>query len=74
MKDNKKDFFVYHERGGYIHVIAKDKEDAVEEFYNALHSIMGHQLKICDCYGESKPIDRDKVVRITKIVEGNTRS
>ena len=64
-----KNFFVFHEKGGYIHVIAQDKEDALEKYYEALEGIMGHQLKICGCFGDKKPIDRSQVLKPVRVVE-----
>lgn len=65
----KKQFRVFHNRGGSISVFAQDKEDAIEEYYRSLESIIGHHLKICGCFGERKPIDRKLVARPTKIEE-----
>lgn len=64
---SEKLFIVHHENGGRIQVYAKDKEDAVEAFYESLKSMIGHALGACDCYKEPKPLDRSKLVRITKI-------
>ena len=50
-------FQVTHERGAMM-VIAKDKDDAVDQFYESISSVIGHTLKICGCFGDPKPIDR----------------
>lgn len=57
---------VHHENGGTIIVEADDENGAVEAFYASIKSMIGHQWKICSCYGD-KPLDRSKVVAITKI-------
>jgi hypothetical protein len=59
----EKSFIVVHERGK-MHVLAKDKEDAIEKYYDSLHSMLGHQMGICGCFGNEKPIDRDKVIKL----------
>jgi len=58
---------VTHERDGYIVVIADDAEDAVDKYYESIESMIGHQLRICGCFGEEKPLDRSKVLGIKKI-------
>ena len=63
---NMKYFKVHHENGGSIVVQAENEKDAVEKFYESIKGMIGHQWKICKCYGD-KPLDRSKVVRITKI-------
>ena len=63
-------FKVIHERGGSIMVYARDQEDAREEYYHAIESIVGHTFKLCTCFNdEAKPIDRTKVLRITGVEE-----
>lgn len=59
-------YIVHHENGGTMQVFASDEKDAIEEYYHALESILGHQMKICDCFGK-KPIDRSKVARPTRV-------
>ena len=60
---------ITHEKGGIHTVFAKDPSDAIDQFYNGIKSTIGHHLKICGCFGEEKPLDRSKIVRITKIEE-----
>jgi hypothetical protein len=66
-----KQFIVWHEKGGYIHVFARDKEDAIDQFYEAIRSMICHTLKICSCFGEEKPLDRSKVIRPIRVEEWN---
>lgn len=58
---------VHHEAGGYTQVFAENEDGAVEAYYAALEGILGHHLKICECFGEKKPIDRTKVARPTRV-------
>ena len=57
---------VDHEKGGYIVVFAKDEEDAIDQYYESIKNIIGHQLKICSCYGD-KPLGRSKVIKPTGV-------
>ena len=59
-------YVVHHENGGTMQVYATDEDDAIEQYYHTLESILGHHLKICDCYGK-KPIDRSKVARPLRV-------
>ena len=60
-------YAVYHENNGCMNVIANSEEEAREQFYRSIESCIGHHLKICGCYGEKKPMDRSKIVQITKV-------
>jgi hypothetical protein len=62
-------FKVWKENGGFIFLPAKNEDDAVEEYYDAIRSMIGHAWKICTCYGEPKPLDRSKVVRPIRVEE-----
>lgn len=48
-------YVVWHEKGGYIVVPAKNPTDAIEQFYDCIASIVGHS-------------DRSKVVRPKDVV------
>jgi len=48
-------YFVWHEKGGYIAVPAKDEEHAKEVYYQCLESILGRK-------------DRENFVKITEVV------
>jgi len=65
--DDLRHFKVFHEKGGFFLVLAKNETDAIEQYYHSLESIIGHQLKICGCFGERKPIDRNEVLRPVKV-------
>jgi hypothetical protein len=62
---DEKIFFVHYENGGQMQVFARDKEDAIERFYQAIESIIGHSRGECSCTG--KKFDRSKVVRVIKV-------
>ena len=64
-------YVVSHENGGSMMVLANTEEEAREAFYESIEGCIGHHLKSCGCFGEKKPIDRSKVVRITKIEKVN---
>lgn len=55
-----KDYKITAEGGQVIYVLAKNKEDAYEEYWKALHSMLAHQDKVCSCFGDEKPLDRSK--------------
>jgi acetyl-CoA carboxylase carboxyltransferase component len=74
VKKDLRAFIVWHEKGGFVHVLASDEEDAIEQFYEAISSMIGHTLKICGCFGEEKPLDRSKVIRPIKVEEWNEES
>jgi hypothetical protein len=61
--DNLKYFTVLAECGRDHKVIAKDPDEAIEEFYAGIKSIIGHELGICGCKGPERPLDRTKVLR-----------
>lgn len=69
MNEQLKQFFVWHEKGGYVHVFARDSEDAVEKYYESIESVIGHYMKICACFGEPKHLDRSKVIKPTRVEE-----
>lgn len=62
-------FLVINEIGAQINVIAKNKIDAVDQYYNSMKSILGHQMKICGCFGLEKPLDRSKIWKPVRVIE-----
>lgn len=67
-----KNYWVFHEKNGYHHVLAKDPRDAIEQYYDGLKSIIGHHLKICPCFGD-KRLDRSKVLRPKQVKDDEAR-
>jgi hypothetical protein len=53
------DFWVFHEKEGYIHVLAKDPKDAIEQYYDSIKSMIGHRLRICSCF-ETEPLESER--------------
>lgn len=49
-------------------VLATDEGDAIEKYYQAIESCIGHTLKICGCFGPKQPLNRSKVTRPVKVI------
>ena len=63
-----KQYLVHHEKGGFIHVFAENEDKAIDAYFDSIKSMIGHQMKICSCYGD-KPLDRSKVIQPVKVEE-----
>lgn len=76
MNDNLKTFTIVTEKGFKHHVLATDPEDAVESFYKAVKSLVGHEWKICGCFndGQEKHLDRTKVIRPYRILDSSGKT
>ena len=62
-------FKVYVDNGSVHTLLAENADDAVEEYYKSVASMIGHHLKICGCFGPKKLIDRSKLSAPNKIEE-----
>jgi len=60
-------YVVWHEKGGCMQVFAESEEGARDAFYDSIESCVGHQFKICGCFGPKQKLDRSKFLQITKI-------
>lgn len=68
-------YFVYHEKGCYIQVIADDEEDAIEKYWDSIESIFSHMEGTCNCFSGDKSFPREKYiqpVRVEKYKSDNT--
>jgi hypothetical protein len=59
-------FCVYHEKDGFVQLIAKDKTEARKKYYVIMASIMAHM------FGEKsgadkKPFDKSRCLKIVRI-------
>lgn len=66
-KMNYQNFKVWHEKGGFILVSALDEKDAIEKYYEAIESMIGHHLGTCSCHENPKKFDRGSVLKIVRI-------
>jgi hypothetical protein len=55
------DYWVFHERGGFIHVLAKNPKESIEQFFDSVKSMIGHQAGICSCF--PKDDNKEKAFR-----------
>jgi len=59
------------ENGGSHLVFAETEEEATEAYYESIKSIIGHQLRICGCFGPEQPLDRSKITGIVSMIKLN---
>jgi hypothetical protein len=60
---DKRIFKVYHEKGGYIQVFAKDNDDAIEKYWESMEGILGHIEGSCTCCKNPKVFPREKYLQ-----------
>ena len=64
-----KQYLVKNDVGNSITVFAENEEDALEQYWKSLESILGHVESCCSCFDNPKSFPREKYAQPISVQE-----